>query len=119
MREARRHGDPIAGTGHGVLAGGFFLLFLLLGVCLPGTGARAGEAGTNDQIVLAALAGVQPLPIGEMAKESARGFAVPGTSALPIPMTAPSVRLWDDAGAFSPSSIGNTVVTISTGGASQ
>ena len=118
MRDPRRNGDAIAGKGYGVLAGGFFLL-LLLGVCLPGTAARAGEAGANDQIVLAALGGVQPLPIGDMAKETARGFAVPGQSAMPMPMTAPSVRLWDDTGAFSPSSIGNTIVTISTGGASQ
>jgi len=95
------------------------LLLLLLGLSFSCATARAGEFGANDQIVLAALAGVQPLPVGEMAKESARGLGNANQAGVHIPMTEPSVRLWDDIGAFSPSSIGNTVVTIGTGSSGQ
>ncbi|HUC17128.1 MAG TPA: hypothetical protein VMA37_05520 [Acetobacteraceae bacterium] len=95
------------------------LLVLLLGLCLSCATARAGEFGANDQIVLAALAGVQPLPVGEMAKESARGLGDANQAGVNIPLTEPSVRLWDDFGAFSPPSIGNTVVTIGTGSSGQ
>ncbi len=95
------------------------LLLLLLGLSVSCAPAWAGEFGASDQVVLAALAGVQPLPVGEMAKESARGFENANQAGTHIPITEPSVRLWDDFGAFSPPSIGNTVVTIGTGSSGQ
>lgn len=108
-----------AGGGHRIFCGSLFLLLLLFGIALSAATARASELGPSDQLVLAALSGVQPLPVGEMAKESARGFPGGTEAGVHIPVTAPSVRLWDDLGAFSPSSIGNTVVTITTGGSVQ
>jgi hypothetical protein len=95
------------------------LLLLFLGLSVSCATAWAGEFGASDEIVLAALAGVQPLPVGEMAKESARGLENANQAGVHIPLTEPSVRLWDDFGAFSPPSIGNTVVTIGTGSSGQ
>ncbi len=98
-----------------VLSGALFLLLSLFAAVVSAGTARAGELGSSDQLVLAALAGVEPLPVGEMAKEAARGIGLGSQAGVHIPITEPTVRLWDDFGAFSPSSIGNTVVTISTG----
>jgi hypothetical protein len=110
-----------SGTGRwlGVLFGSAFLLVLLFGAALSAAPARAGDLGSGDELVLAALGGVRPLPIGEMAKESARGAAIGTEAGVHIQQMQPTVRLWDDFGAFSPSSIGNTVVTISTSDTSQ
>ena len=119
MNGARRSKKSKAVGVHRILCGSLFLLLLLFGFALSAATARAGELGPSDQLVLAALSGVQPLPLGEMAKESARGLPGGTEAGVHIPITAPSVRLWDDVGAFSPSSIGNTVVTITTGGSLQ
>jgi hypothetical protein len=105
--------DPRRGCG--ALSAALLLLFALLAASLCSTTAQAGELGANDQLVLAALAGTEPLPLGEMARESARGFEGESQAGVHIPVTVPMVRLWDDVGAFSPPSISNTMVTISSG----
>jgi hypothetical protein len=119
MAGARWSKGLSVGRGHSVLFIAAILLLLPLAVSLFAVTARAGQVGAGDESVLSALAGVQPLPVGEMAKESARGLGGETEAGVHIPVTVPTVRLWDDFGAFSPSSIGNTVVTISTGGAGQ
>lgn len=94
---------------------GALVLALLSGLSLAAAPARAGNLGSSDQLVLAALAGVQPLPVDEMAKQSARGFENGQQMGVHLPITEPTVQLWDDVGTVSPSSIGNTVVTITAG----
>jgi hypothetical protein len=119
MAGARRSVGSNPGRGGGVLPAASMLLLALFVASFCPTMARAGELGANDQLVLAALAGAQPLPIGEMAKEAARGLGGGTEAGVHIPITEPAVRLWDDFGAFSPSSIGNTSVAINTGGSGQ
>ncbi len=115
MTRARWRIGSKAGGGLHVPGGVLFVALMLFAISLPAAAARAGELGTNDTIVLAALGGVEPLPVGEMAKESARGIGNGAEPSVEIPIAQPTVRLWDDFGAFSPSSIGNTIVTISSG----
>jgi len=98
-----------------VLAGVACLVSLLFGLSFVPVPARAQEVGQGDELVLAALGGVQPLPSAEMARQTARGFANGSDAGAHVSVTVPTVGLWDDFGAFSPSSIGNSIVTITTG----
>jgi hypothetical protein len=119
MNVARWSISAKAEKEHYLFSGEFFLFFAFLGILLSAAAARAGGVEGSDRMVLANLAGLEPLPVTDMAKGSARGHAAGSRAGVDIPVTQPTVRLWDDFGAFSLPAIGNTVVTISTGSTGQ
>jgi hypothetical protein len=115
MRGARWSSDPEREGGSTFLCGAVLLGLLLFGIPLAAATARANEAGSGEQVVLAALSALQPLPAGEMARQTARGVEDGNQVGAHITVSVPTVRLWDDFGAFSPPSISSTIVTISSG----
>jgi hypothetical protein len=103
------------GIWYRILPGKCMVLLLLLAFPLSAA-AWARDLGTRELLLFSAFARARPLVVAENVGKPGRRFELGTPSDAHVPAPEPSVRLWDDFGAFSPASIADSIVTIRSGG---